>query len=106
MHPSDIPSSLLSALRQPIAASTSKEKGKVTATLPPAPAQGSSTPAKKKGMNKAKEPEPLTAMSEQLAYLLQQLHKARVPEDISADILNNPVVQLALAQVLNELDVV
>ncbi|KAG5335209.1 hypothetical protein C0989_001860 [Termitomyces sp. Mn162] len=61
---------------------------------------------KVKGKCKAKEPEPLTATDEQLAHLLQWLHKARVLEDISADILNNPVVQLALSQVLNELDVV
>ncbi|KNZ73985.1 hypothetical protein J132_08879 [Termitomyces sp. J132] len=45
-------------------------------------------------------------MDEQIAYLLQQLHKAGIPEDISADILNNSVVQLALAQVLNKLDIV
>ncbi|KAG5351550.1 hypothetical protein C0989_005991 [Termitomyces sp. Mn162] len=35
-----------------------------------------------------------------------QLYKARVLEDVGADILENSVVQLALAQVLNELDVV
>ncbi|KAG5352027.1 hypothetical protein C0989_004170 [Termitomyces sp. Mn162] len=38
--------------------------------------------------------------------LLQQLHKAGVPENVGADILKNPVVQLALVQVLNELDIV
>ncbi|KNZ80343.1 hypothetical protein J132_06324 [Termitomyces sp. J132] len=62
-------------------------------------------PAKKKGKGKAKEPEPLTAMDEQIAHLLQWLHESRVPEDVGADILDNPVVQLALAQVLNELNV-
>ncbi|KNZ74178.1 hypothetical protein J132_07612 [Termitomyces sp. J132] len=104
---------------QPAAALTSKGKGKVTLTLLPALAQKSSTPllttwktvkqcfsAKEKGKSKAKEAEPLTATDEQLAYLLQQLYKARVPKDIGADILNNPVVQLALSQVLNELNVV
>ncbi|KAG5727754.1 hypothetical protein E4T56_gene20812 [Termitomyces sp. T112] len=47
--------------------------------------------AKKKDKGKAKELEPLTAMDEQLTHLLQWLHKARVPEDIDADVLNNPV---------------
>ncbi|KAG5733794.1 hypothetical protein E4T56_gene8177 [Termitomyces sp. T112] len=74
--------------------------------LLPTPAQRSSTPlltawktveqhisAKEKGKGKAKEPEPLTAADEQLAHLLQWLHKAGVPEDVSADILNNSVVQ-------------
>ncbi|KAG5338614.1 hypothetical protein C0989_006813 [Termitomyces sp. Mn162] len=46
--------------------------------------------AKEKGMGKVKEPEPLTAMSEQITHLLQQLHEAGVPEDVSANILNNP----------------
>ncbi|KNZ74059.1 hypothetical protein J132_08318 [Termitomyces sp. J132] len=81
--------------------------------------QGSSTPlltawkmvkqhfsAKKKGKSKAKELEPLTATDEQLTHLLQWLHEAGVLENIGADVLNNPVVQLALSQVLNELDVV
>ncbi|KAG5353041.1 hypothetical protein C0989_010847 [Termitomyces sp. Mn162] len=61
---------------------------------------------KEKIKGKAKEPEPSTAMDEQLAHLLQQLHKARVPENIGADVFDNSVVQLALAQVLNELDIV
>ncbi|KAG5351406.1 hypothetical protein C0989_006577 [Termitomyces sp. Mn162] len=69
--PSDIPSSLLSALEQPDATSTSKGKGKVTATLLFTLAQESSTPlstawkmieqcfsAKKKDKGKAKEPKP------------------------------------------------
>ncbi|KNZ81368.1 hypothetical protein J132_01061 [Termitomyces sp. J132] len=98
MHLSDVPLSLSSALRQPAAASTSKEKGKKTVEQ--------CFSAKEKGKGKVKEPEPLTAIDEQLAHLLQQLHKAGVPEDIGADILNNSVVQLALSQVLNELDVV
>ncbi|KAG5350373.1 hypothetical protein C0989_011313 [Termitomyces sp. Mn162] len=62
--------------------------------------------AKKKSKGKAKEPKPSTATHEQITHLLQQLYKAGVPEDISADVLKNPVVQLALAQVLNELDIV
>ncbi|KAG5348998.1 hypothetical protein C0989_006642 [Termitomyces sp. Mn162] len=119
VHPSDVPSSLLSVLEQPAAASTSKEKGKATAMLLATPAQGSSTSSltacktikqcfsvKEKGKGKAKELKPSTIMDEQIALLLQQLHKAGVPEDIGADILKNPVVQLALAQVLNELDIV
>ncbi|KAG5349614.1 hypothetical protein C0989_002743 [Termitomyces sp. Mn162] len=61
---------------------------------------------KEKGKGKAKEPEPSTAADEQLALLFQQLHKAGVPEDVGADVLKNSVVQLALAQVLNELDIV
>ncbi|KNZ75058.1 hypothetical protein J132_05138 [Termitomyces sp. J132] len=85
---------------------------------PAALAQGSSTllltawkiveqcfSAKEKGKSKAKEPKPSTATDEQIAHLLQQLHKAKVPKNIGADIFNNPIVQLALAQVLNELDV-
>ncbi|KAG5337584.1 hypothetical protein C0989_009269 [Termitomyces sp. Mn162] len=46
--------------------------------------------AKKKGKGKAKEPEPSFAVDEQIAHLLQQLHEARAPEDIGADVLNNP----------------
>ncbi|KAG5334840.1 hypothetical protein C0989_002806 [Termitomyces sp. Mn162] len=46
------------------------------------------------------------AADEQLTQLLQQLHRARVSENISADVLDNSVAQLALSQVLNELDVV
>ncbi|KAG5350012.1 hypothetical protein C0989_000718 [Termitomyces sp. Mn162] len=106
---SDTPSTSSSALEQPTVALTSKEKGKATATLPPTLEQKmikQCFPAKKKGKGKAKEPEPLTAMDEQIAHLLQWLHEARVPEDVGADILDNPVVQLALAQVLNELNVV
>ncbi|KAG5352819.1 hypothetical protein C0989_000270, partial [Termitomyces sp. Mn162] len=93
MHPLDALLSLSSALRQPMVASTSKEKGKATAMAPPIPAQGSSTPllttwkmvkqhffAKEKGKGKAKEPEPLTTTDEQLTQLLQWLHEARVPE--------------------------
>ncbi|KAG5735354.1 hypothetical protein E4T56_gene12823 [Termitomyces sp. T112] len=49
--------------------------------------------AKEKGKDKAEEPELSTAMDEQLAHLLQWLHKAIVLEDVSAEILNNPVVQ-------------
>ncbi|KAG5335749.1 hypothetical protein C0989_000472 [Termitomyces sp. Mn162] len=107
----DMPSMLSSAL--------SKGKGRATATLLPTLAQESSTPplttwktdeqhfsAKEKGRSKAKEPEPLTAIDKQIAHLLQWLHEARVPEDVGANILENPVVQLALAQVLSELDVV
>ncbi|KAG5352396.1 hypothetical protein C0989_002485 [Termitomyces sp. Mn162] len=84
---------------------TSKGKGKATAMLLPTLAQGSSTllltawktvkqcfSVKEKGKGKVKEPEPSTAMHEQLAHLLQWLHKAGVPEDVGADILNNPVV--------------
>ncbi|KAG5335169.1 hypothetical protein C0989_002042 [Termitomyces sp. Mn162] len=94
--PSDTPSTLSSALGQPTAAFASKGKGKGTATLLPTLAQRSSTPlsttwkivkqcfsAKEKGKGKVKEPEPLTAMDEQIAYLLQQLHEARVPEDVT-----------------------
>ncbi|KAG5335809.1 hypothetical protein C0989_000260 [Termitomyces sp. Mn162] len=62
--------------------------------------------AKKRGKGKAKKPKPSTAMDEQIAHLLQQLHEAGVPEDIRADVLNSPVVQLALSQVLNELDII
>ncbi|KAG5333137.1 hypothetical protein C0989_006257 [Termitomyces sp. Mn162] len=118
-YPFDMPSSSSSASGQPEATSTSKGKGKVTVTLPSALAQRSSTPlltawktvkqcfsAKEKGKGKAKEPEPLTAMDKQIAHLLQWLHKARVLEDIGADVLKNPVMQLALSQVLNELDIV
>lgn len=42
----------------------------------------------------------------QLAHLLQQLHNAGVPEDIGIDILKSLMVQIALKQVLNELDLV
>ncbi|KAG5732400.1 hypothetical protein E4T56_gene11337 [Termitomyces sp. T112] len=62
--------------------------------------------AKEKGKGKAKEPEPLIAVDEQIAHLLQWLYEAGVPENIRADILNNSAVQLALAQVLNKLDIV
>ncbi|KAG5332542.1 hypothetical protein C0989_006973, partial [Termitomyces sp. Mn162] len=62
--------------------------------------------AKEKGKGKTKEPEPSTAVDEQIAHLLQQFHESRVPEDVGADIFNNLIVQLALAQVLNELDIV
>ncbi|KAG5338033.1 hypothetical protein C0989_008365 [Termitomyces sp. Mn162] len=76
--------------------------------------EGNSTPsstkqcfsAKEKGKDKAKEPEPLTAVNEQPAHLLQWLHKARVPKDVGADILENPVVQLVPSQFLNELEIV
>ncbi|KNZ76630.1 hypothetical protein J132_09375 [Termitomyces sp. J132] len=101
-----------------MAASASKGKGKATASLPLTPAQGSGTllltawktveqcfSAKEKGKGKAKEPEPSTVADEQLAHLFQWLHEARVPEDIGADILNNPVVQLTLSQVLDKLDI-
>ncbi|KAG5334149.1 hypothetical protein C0989_004290 [Termitomyces sp. Mn162] len=119
MHLSDVPSTSSSASEQPTVASTSKENSKATATLLPTLAQESYTPplttwkavkqhfsAKEKGKGKAKEPEPLTAANEQIAHLLQQLHEAGVPEDVGADILDNPIFQLTLAQVLNELDVV
>ncbi|KAG5338555.1 hypothetical protein C0989_007059 [Termitomyces sp. Mn162] len=55
---------------------------------------------KEKGKGKVKEPEPLTTADEQLAHLLQWLHKARVPEDIGADVLDNPVVQIVMRNVL------
>ncbi|KAG5338616.1 hypothetical protein C0989_006815 [Termitomyces sp. Mn162] len=42
----------------------------------------------------------------QIFHLLQQLHNARVPEDVGADILEYPIVQLAVAQFLNELNLV
>ncbi|KAG5351815.1 hypothetical protein C0989_004807 [Termitomyces sp. Mn162] len=86
--------------------------------VPSAQAQESSAPSlttwkiveqcflAKKGKGKAKEPEPSTTADEQIALLLQQLHKAEVPEDINANVLKNSMVQLALAQVLNELDIV
>ncbi|KNZ74943.1 hypothetical protein J132_05844 [Termitomyces sp. J132] len=45
---------------------------------------------KEKGKGKAKGPEPSIAMDEQIAHLLQQLHEARVPENIRANVLNNP----------------
>ncbi|KAG5349454.1 hypothetical protein C0989_003849, partial [Termitomyces sp. Mn162] len=61
--------------------------------------------AKEKGKGKAKEPKPSTAADEQIAHLLQQLHTARVPKDIGANLLNNPVVQSALSQVMNKLDI-
>ncbi|KAG5351660.1 hypothetical protein J132_03425 [Termitomyces sp. J132] len=49
--------------------------------------------AKEKSKSKAKEPEPSTAADEQIAHLLQQLHEARVLEDVRADVLNNSMVQ-------------
>ncbi|KNZ71492.1 hypothetical protein J132_09585 [Termitomyces sp. J132] len=61
--------------------------------------------AKEKGKGKAKEPEPSTATDEQIAHLFQWLCKAIVLEDIGADVLNNPIEQLALSQVLNKLDI-
>ncbi|KAG5339021.1 hypothetical protein C0989_005410 [Termitomyces sp. Mn162] len=116
---SDVPSILSSMSGQSMVALTSKGKGKVTAMLPSTPAQRGSTPpsttwkmvkqcfsAKEKSKGKVKEPESLTTVDEQITHLLQWLHEARVPEDVSANVLNNPVVQLALSQVLNELDVV
>ncbi|KAG5337292.1 hypothetical protein C0989_009860 [Termitomyces sp. Mn162] len=91
-----------------MAASTSKGKNKAIALFPSIPAQeGSSSlatawktvkqcfSAKEKGRGKAKEPEPLLVGDEQLAHLLQWLHKAGVLEDIKADVLKNLVVQLA-----------
>ncbi|KAG5335701.1 hypothetical protein C0989_000613 [Termitomyces sp. Mn162] len=119
VHSSNTPFSSSSMLGHPVAALTNKRKGKATAMLHPTLAQGSSTPllttwkmvkqhfsAKEKGKGKAKEPKPSIATDEQIAHLLQQLHKAGVPEDVGADVLNNSIVQLALAQVLNKLDVV
>ncbi|KAG5337513.1 hypothetical protein C0989_009438 [Termitomyces sp. Mn162] len=93
-HSLDVPLSLSSAFGPPAAASTSKGKGKATLTSLPTLAQ------------EANEPESSTAVNEQLAHLLQQLYEAEVPEDVSADVLDYPVVQLALSQVLNKLDVV
>ncbi|KAG5349132.1 hypothetical protein C0989_005744 [Termitomyces sp. Mn162] len=61
---------------------------------------------KEKSKGKAREPEPSILVDEKLTHLLQQLYEAGVPEDVSPDILNNPVVQLALSQVLNKLDTV
>ncbi|KAG5348986.1 hypothetical protein C0989_006692 [Termitomyces sp. Mn162] len=119
VHLSNASSSLSSVSGHPADTLTNKGKGKVTATLPSTLIQGSSTPLltawkmveqcfseKEKGKGKAKEPEPSTAADEQIAHLLQQLHEARVLEDIRADILNNSVVQLAPSQVLNKLDIV
>ncbi|KAG5352828.1 hypothetical protein C0989_000279 [Termitomyces sp. Mn162] len=119
VHSLNTPSSASSVSGHPAAALTSEGKEKMTAMLPPALAQGSSTPlliawkmveqhfsTKEKGKGKAKGPEPSIAMDEQIAHLLQQLHEARVPENIRADVLNNPVMQLALAQVLNEFETV
>ncbi|KAG5336989.1 hypothetical protein C0989_011292 [Termitomyces sp. Mn162] len=102
MHPLDAPSSLSSDFD--VAACTSR--GDSTPLLTARKTVKQHFSAKEKGKDKAKEPELSTAMDEQLAHLLQWLHKARVLEDVSAEILNNPVVQLALSQVLNELDVV
>ncbi|KNZ78011.1 hypothetical protein J132_02654 [Termitomyces sp. J132] len=62
--------------------------------------------AKEKGKGKAKEPTPSMKADEQITHLLQQLHNAGVSEDIEADILKDLVVQLALSQVLNELEVI
>ncbi|KAG5349921.1 hypothetical protein C0989_001256 [Termitomyces sp. Mn162] len=82
-HPSDMPSSLSSALGKPEATLTSKGKGKVTATSPSAPAQESITSSlttwnvvkqdfsvQENGKGKVKEPKPLTAIDEQIAHLL------------------------------------
>ncbi|KAG5335693.1 hypothetical protein C0989_000706 [Termitomyces sp. Mn162] len=96
-----------------------KEKEKAT-ELPPKPVKGDEfsllltkwrmvkhhLSAKKKGMGKVKELEPSTLANEQLTQLLEQLHNARVLEDIGVDVLENPVVQLALTQVLNQFDTV
>ncbi|KAG5351652.1 hypothetical protein C0989_005424 [Termitomyces sp. Mn162] len=93
-----------------VATLTNKGKEKATAMSPPTLAQGSSTllltawkivkqcfSTMEKGKGKAKEPEPSIAADEQIAHLLQWLHEAGVLEDVRADVLNNPVVQLALA---------
>ncbi|KAG5338732.1 hypothetical protein C0989_006396 [Termitomyces sp. Mn162] len=98
VHSSNTTSLSSSALGHPAAASTNKGKGKKTVEQ--------CFSAKEKGKGKAKEPKPSTAIDEQIAHLLQQLHEARVLEDVGADILDNPVVQLALSQVLSELDII
>ena len=43
---------------------------------------------------------------EHIACLLQCLHNADVPEDVRTDVLQDPIVQIAFTQVLNELDIV
>ena len=43
--------------------------------------------------------------NKQLAHLLQRLHDAGVPEDVGANVIYNPVVQIAFNQVLNELEI-
>ncbi|KAG5336991.1 hypothetical protein C0989_011294, partial [Termitomyces sp. Mn162] len=83
VHSSNAPSSALSTLECPMAASTSKGKGKATALSPPMLAQESSTSlstawkmveqhfsAKEKGKSKAKETDPSTVTDGQLAHLL------------------------------------
>ncbi|KAG5341541.1 hypothetical protein C0989_009614 [Termitomyces sp. Mn162] len=87
-----------------------KGKGKATVMLPSILAKESDSSlltnwkmvkqhfsTKKKSKGKAKEPKLSTSVDEQSTQLLQQLHNARVPEDVGADILENPVVQLALS---------
>ena len=58
--------------------------------------------SKSKGKEKAREPSQSVESNEQLACLLQCLHNAGVLEDIGIDVLQDPVVQIAFNQVLNE----
>ncbi|KAG5351151.1 hypothetical protein C0989_007721 [Termitomyces sp. Mn162] len=59
--------------------------------------------AKEKVKGKAQKPKPSTSVDGQSTHLLQWLHDAEVPENVGADVLENPIMQLALAQVLNKL---
>ena len=58
--------------------------------------------SKSKEKEKAREPSQSVESNEQLACLLQHLQNAGVLEDIGIDVLQDPVVQIAFNQVLNE----
>ncbi|KAG5341914.1 hypothetical protein C0989_007075 [Termitomyces sp. Mn162] len=119
VHLLNASSSLSNVLGPPIATSASKGKRKATVLSPSILAQKGNTSsltawktvkqhfsAKEKDKGKAKEPEPSTTADKQIPHLLWCLHDARVPEDIGSDVVKKSVMQLALSQILNKLDVV
>ncbi|KAG6914096.1 hypothetical protein DXG01_002453 [Tephrocybe rancida] len=76
----------------------------ISARLQDKGGRGTPTAPTDKGKGKAKEVVTSSLEDEQVAILLQRMYNAGVPEHVTAVVLSEPLVQLAVAHLLDELE--